>query len=145
MSRWDSLIEQKLREAAADGSFDNLPGAGKPQDLTDDMLVPEDLRLAHRILKNSGYALPWIERRQDLERERARIHAELLGSADAEAAIAVFRTAARALNRRLTLHNAELPRGAVHAPLVDVDGAVAKRTQAGVSSETVRSAKPSRS
>jgi hypothetical protein len=124
MSRWDSLIEERMREAAANGTFDNLPGAGRPQDLTDDVLVPEDMRLAHRILKNSGYALPWMERRQDLERERERIHAELGRGRDAAAAIDRFRAAAAALNGRLTLHNAELPRGAVPAPLVDVEGAV---------------------
>jgi hypothetical protein len=123
MSRWDSLIEERMREAAASGTFDNLPGAGRPQDLTDDLLVPEDMRLAHRILKNSGYALPWMERRKDLERERERIHAELRRGREAPA-IDRFRAAAAALNGRLTLHNAELPRGAVPAPLVDVEGAV---------------------
>jgi Domain of unknown function (DUF1992) len=124
---WDSLIEEKLRRAAASGAFDDLPGAGKPQDLTEDLLVPEDLRMVHRILKNSGYALPWMERRKDLEGERERIHAELSRAGDPAAAIARFRTAAEALNRRLTLHNAELPRGAVPASLVDVEGAVRTR------------------
>jgi hypothetical protein len=120
---WDSLIEEKLRRAAASGAFDDLPGAGKPQDLTDDLLVPEDLRTVHRILKNGGYALPWMERRKDLESERERIHAELSRAGDHAAAIARFRVAAEALNRRLTFHNAELPRGVVPAPLVDVEGA----------------------
>ena len=145
MSRWESLIEQKVREAAANGSFDDLAGAGKPQDLTDDVLVPEDLRMVHRILKNSGYALPWMDRRKDLDRERERIHDELFQNADATAATARFRTAAHALNWRLTLHNAELPRGVVHAPLVDVEGAVRRRAQAGASSTIERRANPSRS
>src|SRR5215472_16555935 len=122
MGQWESLIEQQVREAAANGSFDNLPGAGKPQDHTDDLLVPEDLRMAHRILKNSGYALPWMERRKDLEAERRRIRHDLSRGTDVEAAVARFRAAARALNRRLTLHNVELPRGCVPAPLVDIEG-----------------------
>ena len=127
MGQWDSLIERMVREAAANGSFDNLPGAGNPQDLTDDLLVPEDLRMVHRILKNGGYALPWMERRKDLEAERERIHRELTLGADVEAANARFRAAAQALNRRLTWHNVELPRGAVPAPLVDIEGAVRAR------------------
>lgn len=127
----DSLIEQKLREAAASGSFDNLAGAGRPQDLTEDLLVPEDMRMVHRILKNAGYALPWMERRGDLDRERERIHDELARGADATAAVARFRAAAATLNRRLTLHNAELPRGVVPAPLVDVEGAVRRRGRTG--------------
>jgi hypothetical protein len=128
MSQWDSLIERMVREAAANGSFDNLPGAGRPQDLTDDLLVPEDLRMVHRILKNGGYALPWMERRKDLEAERARIHRELSRGADVETALTRFRAAAQVLNRRLTLHNVELPRGAVPAPLVDIEDAVRART-----------------
>ncbi|TMC11944.1 MAG: DUF1992 domain-containing protein [Chloroflexi bacterium] len=127
MSSWESLIERKVREAAANGSFDDLPGAGKAQDLTDDLLVPQDMRIVHRILKNGGYALPWMERRKELDRERERIHRELAVDADLNGAIARFRAAAEALNRRLTLHNAGLPRGVVPAPLVDVEGAVRPR------------------
>jgi hypothetical protein len=144
MSRWDSLIEQRMREAAASGSFDNLPGAGKPQDLTDDLLVPEDLRMVHRILKNGGYALPWMERRKDLDSERERIHDELFRAADATAAIARFRGVAQALNQRTTLHNAGLPRGVVPAPLIDVEGAVRRRALAGPSSTIERSTNLSR-
>lgn len=39
----------------ADGQFDNLPGQGRPQVLEDLSHLPEELRLAYRILKNSGY------------------------------------------------------------------------------------------
>ena len=55
---YETLIEQRIREAQARGEFDDLPGAGRPLDLDDDLLVPEDLRVAHRILKNSGYVPP---------------------------------------------------------------------------------------
>jgi hypothetical protein len=51
----DFLVEQKILEAAARGDFDDLPGAGRPLDLDDEALIPEDLRLAYRILKNAGY------------------------------------------------------------------------------------------
>ena len=53
---FDLIAERKIAEAASRGELDNLPGAGRPLDLDDDPLVPEDLRLAHRILKNAGYA-----------------------------------------------------------------------------------------
>jgi hypothetical protein len=49
------IAERKIGEAMANGELDNLPGAGKPLDLDDDLLVPEDLRLACRILKNAGF------------------------------------------------------------------------------------------
>lgn len=57
----DFLVEQKLLEAVSRGEFDDLPGAGRPLDLEDDPLVPEDLRLAYRILKNAGFVPPEIE------------------------------------------------------------------------------------
>jgi hypothetical protein len=55
MSAWDLLVEAKIAEAQKAGAFDDLPGAGKPLDLADDRLVPEDVRVAYRILKNAGY------------------------------------------------------------------------------------------
>lgn len=55
MDGWDAIIEAKIAEAQRAGVFDNLPGAGKPLDLDDDKLVPEDVRMAYRILKNAGF------------------------------------------------------------------------------------------
>ena len=49
------LAERKIQEAIERGELDELPGAGRPLQLDDDALVPEDLRLAYRILKNAGY------------------------------------------------------------------------------------------
>jgi hypothetical protein len=50
------LVEQRIAEAIARGELDDLPGAGRPLDLDDDAHVPEEMRLAYRILKNAGYA-----------------------------------------------------------------------------------------
>jgi hypothetical protein len=61
MSAWDVIAEQRIREAQARGELDNLPGAGAPLALDDDALVPEDLRVAHRILKNAGLLPPQLE------------------------------------------------------------------------------------
>ena len=55
MRGWDAIVERKIAEAQAAGAFDDLPGAGKPLDLADDPLVPEDVRAAYRILRNAGY------------------------------------------------------------------------------------------
>lgn len=54
------IAERRIREAIERGDFDQLPGAGKPLALDDDPLVPEDLRVAYRILKNAGYAPPEV-------------------------------------------------------------------------------------
>ena len=57
----DAIAEQRIREAQARGEFDDLPGAGAPLALEDDALVPKDLRVAYRILKNSGFLPPELE------------------------------------------------------------------------------------
>jgi len=62
----DLIVEQRIEAAIAAGDFDNLPGAGKPLALDDDALVPEELRVAHRILKNAGYLPPELEARREI-------------------------------------------------------------------------------
>jgi len=55
MQSFDSIAEQRIREAQERGEFDELPGMGMPLTLDDDTLVPEDLRVAYRLLKNAGF------------------------------------------------------------------------------------------
>jgi hypothetical protein len=62
----DWIGEQKIADALARGEFDDLPGAGRPLALDDDPLVPEDLRLAYRILKNAGFVPPEVEARREI-------------------------------------------------------------------------------
>ena len=49
------IAEQRIREACERGAFGSLPGAGKPLELEDDSHIPEDLRMAYKLLKNAGY------------------------------------------------------------------------------------------
>ena len=60
MLKLDWLVEQRILDAIGRGEFEHLPGAGLPLPLDDDPLIPEDLRLAFRILKNAGYAPPEV-------------------------------------------------------------------------------------
>lgn len=55
MNLLDRLAEAQLEEAIERGVFDHLPGAGEPLRMDDDSMVPEGLRAAYRILRNSGY------------------------------------------------------------------------------------------
>jgi hypothetical protein len=65
MSGFDLIAEARIAEAMREGAFDDLPGAGRPLDLDDDRLVPEDLRMAYRILKNAGFVPQEIEARKE--------------------------------------------------------------------------------
>ncbi len=62
----DQLAEARIAEAQERGDFDKLPGAGRPLDLDDDLLVPEELRVAYRILKNAGFVPPEMEMRREI-------------------------------------------------------------------------------
>lgn len=66
MKLLDALVEQRIAAAAARGEFDDLPGAGAPQELDDDLLVPEEVRVANRILKNAGFVPPAVEQLRSL-------------------------------------------------------------------------------
>ena len=57
---WESWIDQQIREAQERGEFDNLPGKGRPLDLTPNPYA-QDQELAFKILKDAGYAPEWIE------------------------------------------------------------------------------------
>ena len=51
---FDKLVESMIKEAQERGEFDNLPGKGKPIDLTAYFDTPEDVRVAQSVLKNAG-------------------------------------------------------------------------------------------
>ncbi|MCT2534444.1 DUF1992 domain-containing protein [Aquibacillus koreensis] len=55
MGLFDSLAEERIKQAARDGVFDNLPGSGKPLPEDDLSGVPDDMRMGYRIMKNAGF------------------------------------------------------------------------------------------
>lgn len=61
MSLLDDIAERRISEAVGRGEFDDLPGHGRPLTLDDDSMVPEELRAAYRLLKNSGHLPPELE------------------------------------------------------------------------------------
>jgi hypothetical protein len=64
----ERIAEEKIREAVRRGDFDNLPGAGKPLPDEDDLaLVPPDLRMAYRVMKNAGYVPEEVRLRREIE------------------------------------------------------------------------------
>lgn len=58
MLLFDLLAEKRIEQARDAGAFDGLPGAGKPLPEEDLCLIPEEERVAYRILKNAGYMPP---------------------------------------------------------------------------------------
>lgn len=68
------LINARIREAEADGAFDNLPGAGKPLPECDD---PENA-LIRRLIKENGAVPEFVS----LSRELAKLREELNATGD---------------------------------------------------------------
>lgn len=66
MDIFEKIAEEKIREAMQQGIFEDLPNKGKPLKLEDLSWVPEDLRLAYKILKNAGCIPPEMELRKEI-------------------------------------------------------------------------------
>jgi hypothetical protein len=62
----ERIAEERIREAMERGDFDDLPLAGKPLPLYSNGFVPEDLRLAYKLLKDAGFLPPEMELRKEI-------------------------------------------------------------------------------
>lgn len=125
--KYEKAIDEQIRRAQQEGQFDNLPGKGRPLDLHDNPYEDPAWRTAFRILRNSGYTLPWIETRQGIERDLQAARLALQHSWDwyhSPAAAGLtpagreqewaqartrFETALLDLNRRIRSYNLQVP------------------------------------
>jgi hypothetical protein len=113
---WESLIEKQIREAMAEGAFDNLPHQGQPLPNEDNPHAGE-WGLAYKMLKDAGYAPPWIETdkevrallaRRDAILERARLGAPPSDIGRARDRAAIERLV-REINAAVARLNSEAP------------------------------------
>jgi DnaJ-like protein len=74
---FDRIVEAMIKEAMERGEFDNLPGKGKPIDLTEYFELPEDVRLAHSMLKNAGMTSREVDLLKEIA-ELRQLHGALL-------------------------------------------------------------------
>lgn len=72
------IVEKRIQDARKNGEFDNLSCAGSPLKMNDDAHIPEELRIAYKILKNADCLPPEIE----LKKEILRTEDLLAGMAD---------------------------------------------------------------
>ncbi len=66
MYGFQKIVEKRIQEALERGDFDDLPGQGKPMEFEDDSMVPEDLRLAYKVLKNAGCLPPELQLKKEI-------------------------------------------------------------------------------
>jgi len=66
MDIFQKIAEERISEAMEQGEFDNLPGSGKPLNLEEDLYIPDELRIAYKVLKNAGCLPPELELRKEI-------------------------------------------------------------------------------
>ena len=142
MKRWESSVEKQIREAMEAGDFDNLPGKGKPLDLSENPFEDPDVRTAHRLLRNAGFAPAFIEERKQIDSELEEARLKLArawqvyqrkgrdGESVWQRVLAEFQELATGLNIRIRTLNLKVPSGAFQRRLIDVDQEL-NRAQSG--------------
>lgn len=72
MHALELIALRRIDEAEARGELRGLEGEGAPLDLYEDPLIPEDMKMAKRILRNSGTSLADVfgDLREELRRRR---------------------------------------------------------------------------
>jgi hypothetical protein len=66
MISFQKIAEQRILEAQQGGAFNNLSGAGEPLQFEDDSHIPEDLKMAYKILKNAHCLPPALELKKEI-------------------------------------------------------------------------------
>ena len=120
-------IEEQIRKAMEEGQFKDLKGKGKPLNLDDNPYADPDWKLAHHVIKSSGFTLPWIETRQEIDTETEALQIALqrawewrqealerklpadLVDTDWQRALSVFNTRVEKLNKKIRSYNLEVP------------------------------------
>ena len=111
MDVWNLVAERKIREAMEEGVFDHLDGVGQPLDLSENPYEDPSQRMAHRLLKNNGFAPAWILEGKEVERDLQRLRADRPHLTESE-----YREAAEKLDRRIAAFNLKVPLPALQKP-----------------------------
>jgi len=97
MDLFHIISEDRIKKAYKNGEFDHLSGFGKPLELEDLSSIPEELRVAYKLLKNAGY----IDEENSLRKELMTIE-DLLKKCDNESEKEVLQ---KKLNKNLLRFN----------------------------------------
>jgi DnaJ family protein C protein 28 len=141
-------IEELMRQAMAEGKFDNLPGKGKPLKLgTENPHIDPTWELAYKILKDAGYSLPWIETIHEIEADIESARKELklawewylaargekssasYAAAEWQQAQLVFRDKLSVLNQRIRNYNLDVPNARFQRPILNLNQEINRLTR----------------
>ena len=130
------MVEDVIREAMERGDFENLPGKGKPLNLTHDPLVDTITSIVNRILRENDLPHPLLDARRSLAAEADQCRADLKRAWNEfqtntalkpwTEALAKFHARAKEINREVRLFNLKSPSPILHGLAIDADAEVAK-------------------
>jgi len=127
MSKFSRSIDEQIRKAIQDGYFDDLAGKGKPFELEINPHEEADWGMAYRMLRSSGYTLPWIETRREIKLELTEARSALARSwqwwcenqdqklepaiieREWQRALTIFEEKVKDLNKQIFNYNLEIP------------------------------------
>ncbi len=149
---WNVAGEQ-IEKAMQEGEFDNLRGQGKPFNFDDEKSVPEEWRLAYRIMKDNDIVPEWIglqkEIEQDIQQARKKLNAafqfyraeekrlaaltgtgvviqQLEAKQGWRKAQSVFRQEIEIINQKLRNLNLKVPTSSLTRDLLDAEREIAR-------------------
>lgn len=138
---FDLVVDNKIKEAIEAGLFDNLPGEGKPLNLSENPHEPAVWRVAYKMLHDQGFTLPWIAERKEIKESLEKAvnllkqaykethrgkDPDVWARADWQKAQAVFNESIHKLNKRIRGYNLQTPSLAVQRTLIDGEAEIAK-------------------
>ncbi len=69
----EKAIESQIQEAIAAGAFENLPGAGKPQEYSLAEQLAGENWLGFKMLQNGGMVPLWLDAGREIEKDLERL------------------------------------------------------------------------
>lgn len=115
MSDSENAIDELIRRAIGDGA--SLPNAGKRLEL-DDPYTPDELQLAHKILKDNDLTPSWITESRELDDTREALLAKVTIAVRSQNMPAALDAEISAFNKRVLSFNLKAPQGITHKRMV---------------------------
>jgi DnaJ-class molecular chaperone len=67
------LIELRIKQALAEGQFENLEGKGKPQDMNKDYEAPEHLRVSYHVFACADFLPEDVRLSKEIEQTKEKL------------------------------------------------------------------------
>lgn len=117
MSMTDST-DEIIRRAIGDGT--RLPNAGKKLDL-EDPYTPDELKIAHKFLKDNDLAPSWINEGKGLDADREQLLRRITAVVRDHSPLQTLNADIAAFNKRVLSFNLKAPQGISHKRMIDFE------------------------